>query len=235
MKQFEVEKQKLIAELQDVKYVCLTADIWSNKHKSYLGITLHYINEKTMQRKSKVLSCGRFVGAHTGANIISEIQAVVHEFGLDGKVIAVITDNGSNFVRAFKDFGLDIEELIDFVPFDDDLLMDDVGANEINALFSLYENCDLEERNAQVNFSIELNFDHIDENIEINIDEPSLGIHLRCGSHTLNLVASVDAKEALKNVQYQEIHKRAFAKFKSLLLKYNRPKSYAVIQRIFSV
>lgn len=75
-----------------------------------------------------------------------------------------------------------------------------------------------------------LYFDNMEENVMNDIEEPSLGIHLRCGSHTMNLVSSTDAKIALKNASYREIHFNAFGKLKSLLNKYNRPKTYEIIR-----
>lgn len=134
----------------------------------------------------------------------------------------------------FKDFGLDIEELIDFMPCDKDVPLVDKNASEINEMLFLDECDDMEGENSPVDSVNELNFDQCDESTEIVIEEPSLGIHIRCASHTLNLVALVDAKEALKNAQYRDIHQRAFAKMKSLFLKYNRPKSYAIMQNVLN-
>lgn len=34
---------KLKQELKNVKYVSTTADIWSNSHRSYLGVTVHWV------------------------------------------------------------------------------------------------------------------------------------------------------------------------------------------------
>lgn len=112
---YNIEKQKLIQTLSTIRYVSLTANIWSNRHKSYLGVTLHYIDH-SFKRVSKLLSYARFKGVHSGLNIASELQAVVHEFELDNKVVAIVTDNGSNFVRASKDFGLDVDDWINFLP-----------------------------------------------------------------------------------------------------------------------
>ncbi|KAF2890205.1 hypothetical protein ILUMI_15968, partial [Ignelater luminosus] len=42
-------------ELAKTKYVCTTADIWSAQNKSYLGVTVHFIDDKDFERKSFVL------------------------------------------------------------------------------------------------------------------------------------------------------------------------------------
>lgn len=57
-----------------------------------------------------------------------------------------------------------------------------------------------------------------------------LPCHFRCGSHTLNLVSSKDAIEALRSDQtYKMQHESAFTKLNALCCKANRPKSNEII------
>lgn len=56
--------KKLIITLQNIKYVCTTADIWSTKHRSFMGVTAHWIDEHTLERLSGTLACRRFKGVH---------------------------------------------------------------------------------------------------------------------------------------------------------------------------
>lgn len=37
-------KEKLKSELAEVKHICLTADIWSTKHRSFFGVTVHWVS-----------------------------------------------------------------------------------------------------------------------------------------------------------------------------------------------
>lgn len=37
-------KNDLREKLKSVKYVCTTADIWSTKHRSFMGITAHWVS-----------------------------------------------------------------------------------------------------------------------------------------------------------------------------------------------
>ena len=39
----EASKQKLVEEIGKVEYVCLTADIWSDRSSSFMGMTAHWI------------------------------------------------------------------------------------------------------------------------------------------------------------------------------------------------
>ncbi|CAI6359497.1 unnamed protein product [Macrosiphum euphorbiae] len=94
-------------EFNDVKFVCTTVDIWSGKKRSFLGVTAHWISKNNLNRISKALACRRFKGSHTYDKISDLIHEINSEFNLAStKIIATITDNGSNFVKAFKMFGV---------------------------------------------------------------------------------------------------------------------------------
>lgn len=86
---------------------CTTADIWTINHKSYLGYTIHWIDE-TFNRHSKALACKRFSGSQSVDRINDIILQIHAEYGLNtSNVHATITDNAANFIKSFKDFGID--------------------------------------------------------------------------------------------------------------------------------
>ncbi|KAF9411119.1 hypothetical protein HW555_009981, partial [Spodoptera exigua] len=96
-------------QLQDIKNVCTTADIWSGKERSFLGVTCHWINSD-LQRVTATLACRRFAGTHSYDRIALLLESIHNEFNLDcQKVLATVTDSKSNFVKAFKEFGLEEE------------------------------------------------------------------------------------------------------------------------------
>lgn len=163
---YETMKQTLKNKIKDCKYVCTTADIWSTKHKSYLGYTCHWLDD-SLKRHSFALACKRFSGAHTFDRIHDQITKIHAAFGLSASnVTATVTDNGSNFVKAFREFGVNTLPVI---------------YNE-NEEFEEIENID--EMNA-----VEFPTDFFDS---------SLPKHIRCATHTLNLVASTDLNHILK-------------------------------------
>lgn len=49
-------KKTMIAELCKAKFVVTTTDCWSAQQKSYLGVTCHGIDEKTLGRRSSALA-----------------------------------------------------------------------------------------------------------------------------------------------------------------------------------
>lgn len=93
----------LQADLDSAKYVCATADIWSHHHRSFLGVTCHWLTED-LGRKSALLAIRRFKGKHTAERIAEMLHETFNEYNIGPKITHVVTDNGSNFVKAFKDF-----------------------------------------------------------------------------------------------------------------------------------
>lgn len=158
-----IEKEFLqyIAAAKDVikksKYICTTADIWSGGKKSFFGYTAHIINEESMQKESFILSCKRFFSPHSFNRIAEIISEINSRFEIrSDQVVATVTDNASNFVKAFKEFG---------ISEDDDF-----------------------------------------EDIAIDNDDFKLSKHIRCASHTLNLIATSDYISILKKENLIDNH-----------------------------
>ena len=62
---------------------------------------------KTLDRRSAALACKRVLGSHTFDNIAELFDIIHKEFVLtNDKIVVIVTDNGSNFIKAFKEFGL---------------------------------------------------------------------------------------------------------------------------------
>ncbi|XP_071055951.1 uncharacterized protein [Onthophagus taurus] len=191
------------AEMSKQNYFCTTADIWSCKNRSFLGVTVHWIDDN-LERRSAALSCSRFKGVHSFNRIAEALDEINIKFYLNYKnIVSTITDNGSNFVKAFKEFSYVTPELDD---------MDD-GAEDDEVL--QFEYISEGDRNDQDN---------------INIILPR---HLRCASHTLNLIATTDMKNILqKNTILRSRNIHAINKCSLLWNKANRPKSAEVIKGV---
>ena len=89
----------------------LTVDIWSKKGltSSYIGVTGHFLimvvngPEKRAQMQACVLELIEFENPHTGYRIAVELLRVLKEWGIMERVGFILTDNGSNMIRLFKD------------------------------------------------------------------------------------------------------------------------------------
>lgn len=123
---FQNMKEAITETLQDVQTVCTTADIWTAHHRSFMGITCHWIEPETLDRKSAALACERIRGRHTYDVIAAKVSQIHAEFQIQGKVSATVTDNGSNFVKAFNEYGGC--EMDDEMDSTDDVQFADVSA-----------------------------------------------------------------------------------------------------------
>jgi len=99
--------EQVKTEIADVQYVCTTADIWSQQARSYLGVTCHWIYPAKLIRRSAVLAFCRFYGTHSFDRIGALLMSVHTQFDLDtSKITHVVTDNGSNFMKAFRQYDM---------------------------------------------------------------------------------------------------------------------------------
>ncbi|XP_029053853.1 uncharacterized protein LOC114881280 [Osmia bicornis bicornis] len=194
-------------ELKTVEFVCTTADIWSGRRRSFFGVTAHWITPN-LKRKSAALACRRFPGMHAFDKITELLHNIHAEFGLNGeKIVATITDNASNFAKAFKIFGVKETSI------EPEAEEDYTSASSSD---SSTEEDDEEEESA------------INKCGVIDL----LPRHIRCSAHTLNLCATTDMMQAIKkNEGLSIIHNDLLHKCNIFWKAAMRPKSAEVIQQ----
>ena len=176
----------------------------TGNNRSYLGVTRHWIDPQSLDRKSAVLACRRIKGSHTFDNLAKILEAVHKEYKIQNKTTKTITDNGSDFVKAFSEFGR--------------------ISNGIAISFSTDDNA---EQLTDEDFENDMNFVEIFEvldNHPASVDEENYHLpqHQRCLAHTLNLICTKDIETALENPNYKKISRCTFAKCQSLWNKYKR-------------
>ncbi|XP_063222172.1 E3 SUMO-protein ligase ZBED1-like [Bacillus rossius redtenbacheri] len=97
---YEQTKVKVRLALEAADAVTITTDGWTSvKNESYISVTAHYIN-KDMELHSCLLECFNYDDKHTAVNVAEELRRVTHEWGIDRKVVAVVSDNAANMVAA---------------------------------------------------------------------------------------------------------------------------------------
>ena len=179
---------QLKSSLLNVQYVCTTADVWTQQARSYLGVTCHWIDPATLSRRSAVLAFRRFLGVHSYDKIGNMLMSIHNQYDLDtSKITHVVTDHGSNFVKAFKIFAHGDDDDGNIIASDDN-----------NEAEYVYES----------NFDILLN-GHDDESGSAIYLPP----HTSCLAHTLNLLRSCDAEKAVAgDGQYKKLYRSVAAK-----------------------
>lgn len=119
------------------------------------------------------------------------------------------TDNGSNFVKAFVQFGSEITILPELPSCDLESESDPDIANLLNS--NSEEDDDLEFISVENILNAP---DEINEKILENFN--TLPVHMRCAAHTFNLIASRDADAALQITVFKTPYRSALAKARTL-------------------
>lgn len=103
-KEYATMEANLKSALDKIQFVSTTADIWTANNKCHMGLTIHWFNRSTLQRNKAALACKRMRGRHTFDAIASELEQLHSSYGVLNKVVATVTDNASNFIKAFKTY-----------------------------------------------------------------------------------------------------------------------------------
>ncbi|XP_045031061.1 uncharacterized protein LOC116932902 [Daphnia magna] len=210
-------KTNLILALESALHVSTTADLWSGRRRSFLGMTVHWLGSDLL-RCSACLAVRRVIGSHTFDVIAKLIDSIHKEFGISSKVNCTITDNGSNFLKAFNVFGPntatsepedeDEEDLED----DDDFDFIDIG--------EIFDRHSQECADKEATTSEESD----DDNINVAVTEKErikLPRHMRCSCHLLNLIATTDVSN-ISNAAFKKLKRRIEAKLQAIWNKQAR-------------
>jgi len=96
---------RLNIQKKDTKFMSFTVDLWSrpNYSAAFVGVTCHFYDAVSVSLKTILLACRRISQPHTASNIHDIFVNVLAEWDIDKqKVYKIVTDNGSNIVKAFR-------------------------------------------------------------------------------------------------------------------------------------
>ncbi|EZA55355.1 hypothetical protein X777_04808, partial [Ooceraea biroi] len=200
------QQQKIKTAIENAPFVCTTADIWSATNRRFMGVTAHWITEDLLERKSAAIACRTSPGNHTWDNVAELLLQINKSFGLVGeKLISTVTDNGSNFVKAFKQLGVTLyrDKNEDHNCIDSDL---DEDNDIIIGLTNSTDGCSL-----------------LEENL---VELPQ---HIRCASYTLHLVATNTTITVLNdNNKFKIIYDETISRCETLWKSMRSPKNAAI-------
>ena len=95
-------KEEVETVLSSVETVSLTTDSWTSRStENYIAVTAHYITTK-WEMGSYLLERFKYSERHTAENLRDELLRVIREWKLEGKIVAVCTDNAANITAAVK-------------------------------------------------------------------------------------------------------------------------------------
>ncbi|XP_050522884.1 uncharacterized protein LOC126895259 [Daktulosphaira vitifoliae] len=198
-------KNQLKTQMSKLAYIATTADAWSIYKKSYIGITATWINEDN-SRTNCLLALKRLEGSHTYDILAKCMDSIYTSYEISDKVHFCTTDNGSNFVKCFREFNhiLDEKDSTSLIDSPSNLSEIDDDTTEIINVF------DMENEN----------------NFELPYILPK---HHRYSAHILNFIATADVKKALTNSDYKKQSRSTFAKCIALWNKQSRSSKSADI------
>lgn len=180
---FSAMKAKLIEILAEQKYLCLTCDVWSSRACSFIGVTVHY-KSKDFQNYSHVLAFRKLKGKQTYFELGSEIEKTLNEFNIPkSKITNIVTDGGSAFCKAFKEYGKGNDVLVEEIVWDEAIenienVKDSDKAEDCGVDLPFMQNDD-----GELFYCNSLNFEQM--NLEENDDESENDTNFQSDEHEL--------------------------------------------------
>lgn len=92
-------------KLKEAKSVCLTTDVWTDtmNTRGYLGLTCHYLENDELI--SIMIGVKELEDRHTSDYLALIIRNLCFDWNIEvDKIVAIVTDNGANIVKAVYDF-----------------------------------------------------------------------------------------------------------------------------------
>lgn len=244
-------KSTLMKHIAKQNDICMTTDVWTSHAQSYLGATVHFINE-SFERESYLLAFRRLLGRQTYDVLANEMNTIMKDYGIELRQVRnIVTDGGSAFCKMFKEFGetqdvsivvtsdannsveLTTEDINEVAHDTEDtmtiVMRDEYGDEYTNEILNL----DIEPGNrtseADCDFDNELQnyFGECSSNSQQQARQPDrirLPPQRRCQSHVLNLLPS-DFEKHLEGI-VKNAYKYTFEALHSLWA-ITRASSYA--------
>lgn len=206
-KSFGEMKSVLKDHLSKQKYLCATADVWSSRAQSYLGVTIHFIAKHTFRRESYVIAFKQMHGKQTYDVLGAAIHNIFTDFGIEMQQLTnIVTDGGSNFCKMCKVYGksLDVSTYVDDSPDNEQSenddsdsvarFMEDCGGELfVNEILNFEANSDDtidDDLNANSNENFDEYFGEDIPAIDSQMDTIQMPPQRRCLSHLCNLLSN---------------------------------------------
>ena len=96
-------KTVITNKLVDAKFITLITDIWTNASMiDYLALGASIINTSFI-KEILIIGMVKMSGSHNAENIKKAIEIIINKLNFNkAKISAVVTDEGSNLLRLFK-------------------------------------------------------------------------------------------------------------------------------------
>lgn len=89
----KIKKINMTAEMAKVSYIG-TTDCWTARQRSYIGVTAHWIDESSPERRSASIAFRRLKGSYTFDLLEGTLNDIYLEYGISEKIVRTTTDSG---------------------------------------------------------------------------------------------------------------------------------------------
>lgn len=91
--------------LRLAEYVSITTDSWTSiNNENYVAITAHYLHESSeiLESRSNLIESICFEERHTADNLSSLLRNKIAEWGIESKIVCIVSDNAANILAAVR-------------------------------------------------------------------------------------------------------------------------------------
>lgn len=127
---------------KNVNFMSATSDIRSRRNKSFIAVSVHYYEPKTLELKSSFIACQHFPGRHTNDKVAEMLKSIFDRFDILAKVFFITTDGAGEYTAALKYYGNNYRSMKDCLIERDDWLFSGSGVDPANDATQNEENGD---------------------------------------------------------------------------------------------
>ncbi|KAL6471739.1 hypothetical protein MHYP_G00203890 [Metynnis hypsauchen] len=98
-------KRNIKKAMSERDFIAATTDYWNARRRGFIGVTAHCFDPNSLERCSVALACKQLKGSHTFDVLACALNDIHSEFGIQNNIVRITTDNGSNFLKAFRIYG----------------------------------------------------------------------------------------------------------------------------------
>ncbi|KAJ8891226.1 hypothetical protein PR048_010741 [Dryococelus australis] len=89
-------REQVTLKMNEASAVCMTTDNWTSiNNKSFVAETVHFVDRES-KLSTILLDCISFNERRTAENLNAQLRSIAEEWGIDNKIVVVVTDNAPN-------------------------------------------------------------------------------------------------------------------------------------------
>lgn len=186
-----------------------TSDVWSRSNRSFIAVSVHYINPENGKIETKFIACERFYGSHNNEAVAKKLNSIFNKYGIASKVKFITTDGAGEYICAMARFGDNYQSLAPLMNLseediiDNDSLIDEEISDVQTIPAHEYDHTHYEEET-------ELLFT-VNEILTENLDVP-LPTRVDCSSHLFDKIGKIDSFNAVLDGNYCDIYTKVMGK-----------------------